>query len=86
MIKNSLPNKSGNPESLKKLSQQFKRFSTNVPIVMRICWGHSTGCFIYSFAIQVINEKTLRSKDLTSNLREIFLHENNRNYNSYRFD
>ena len=33
MIKNSLPDKLGNPESLKKLSQQFKSFSTNVPIV-----------------------------------------------------
>ena len=34
MIKNTLPDKSGNPESLKKQSQQFKTFSTNnVPIV-----------------------------------------------------
>ena len=29
MIKNTLPDKSGNPESLKKYSQQFESFSTN---------------------------------------------------------
>ena len=34
--------------------------------------------------IQVISEKTLCSKGFTSNLRDI-LHQNNRNYNSYRF-
>ena len=33
MIKNALPDKLGNPESLKKYSQQFESFSTNVPIV-----------------------------------------------------
>ena len=33
MIKNTLPDKSGNPESLEKESQQFESFSTNVFIV-----------------------------------------------------
>ena len=33
MIKNTLPDKSGNPETLEKESQQFESFSTNVPIV-----------------------------------------------------
>ena len=33
MIKNALPDKSGNPGSLKNLMQQFESFSTNVPIV-----------------------------------------------------
>ena len=33
MIKNTLPDKSGNPESLEKESQQFENFSTNVSIV-----------------------------------------------------
>ena len=32
MIKIFLPDQSGNPESLKKLLQQFENFSTNVPI------------------------------------------------------
>ena len=32
MIQNTLPDKSGNPESLEKESQQFGSFSTNVPI------------------------------------------------------
>ena len=33
MIKNTLSDKSGNPESLKKQSQQFESFSTNVSVV-----------------------------------------------------
>ena len=33
MIKNTLSDKSGNPETLEKESQQFESFSTNVPIV-----------------------------------------------------
>ena len=33
MIKNTFSDKSGNPENLKKSSQQFKSFSTNVLIV-----------------------------------------------------
>ena len=33
MTKNTLPDKSGNPESIKKSSQQFESFSTTVPIV-----------------------------------------------------
>ena len=33
MIKNTLPDKSGNSESLKKLSQHFGNLSTNVAIV-----------------------------------------------------
>ena len=45
---------------------------------------HSTGCFIYSYVIQVISAKTLCSKVVLA-ICEIFLHESNRNYNSYRF-
>ena len=33
MIKNTLPDKLGNPESLEKESKEFKNFSTNVSIV-----------------------------------------------------
>ena len=33
MIKNTLPDKSGNPESLKKQLQQFESFSANLPKV-----------------------------------------------------
>ena len=33
MIKNTLPDKLGNPESLENQSQQFESFSTNVSIV-----------------------------------------------------
>ena len=62
MIKNTLPDKSGNPESLKTQSQQFESFSTNVPLVCEICRGRSTGCFIYSFAIQMISEKYCAAK------------------------
>ena len=73
MIKNTSPDKSGNPESLKKLSQQFESFSNNLLIVgehlLRVC---STDCFIYSFVIQTISEKTECSKGFTTNLRSIF--------------
>ena len=72
MIKNTLPDKSGTPESLKKLSQQFESFSTNVPIVCEDLLRAFYNFFIYSFVVQVISEKTLRSKDFTSNLRDIF--------------
>ena len=50
---------------------------------MRIFWVRSAGCFIYSFVVQVIIEKTLCNKGFTCSLRDI-LHENIRNYNSYR--
>ena len=50
----------------------------------RIYWGRSTGCFFYSFAIQVISEKTL-AKVLQA-IWEIFLPKNNRYYNSYRLN
>ena len=53
MIKSTLPDKSGNPDSLKRPSQQFETFSTNVATVG--CLGRSTVCFIYSVVIQVIN-------------------------------
>ena len=49
-----------------------------------ICWARSTGCFIYNFVIQVISEKQCLAKILLA-IWDIFLNENNRNYNSYRF-
>ena len=52
--------------------------------MVRICWGRSAGCFIYNFVIKWSVKKTLCSKAFTSSLRDIF-HENNRNYNWYRF-
>ena len=51
--------------------------------LLRICWGRSTG-FIYNSVIQVIDEKSCVAKVLVA-VWEIFLHENNRNYNSDRF-
>ena len=50
----------------------------------RICWWRSTGCFIYSVVIQVTSKKKSIAKVLLANW-DIFLHENNRNYNSYSF-
>ena len=49
----------------------------------RVFWGCSTSCFTYSFLIQVIREKTLGNVLLA--IWELFLHENNQIYNSYRF-
>ena len=34
---------------------------------------HSENCFIHDFVFQVISEKALRSKDLTSYLTGIFI-------------
>ena len=51
---------------------------------MRICWGHSTVCFIYSFMIQVISQKAIVAKVFLA-IWEILLHGNNHNYSSYRF-
>ena len=72
LIKNSLPNKSRIPESLKNNRSSSKAFQLMYPYLTRICWGRSTGCFIYNFVIQVISEKTLCSKGFTSNLWDIF--------------
>ena len=58
MIKNTLPDKSENPESLRKDDRySSKAFQLMWPWLARIYWGRSTGCFIYSFVIQVISEK-----------------------------
>ena len=55
-----------------------------VSIVGEDLLKHSAGCFIYSYVIQVISAKALCSKVVLA-IWEMFLHENNRNYNSYRF-
>ena len=73
MINNTLPNKSGNPESLNKWSQQLEISSTNAHIVFEdLPIMRSTSCFICGFVIQVISEKALCSKGFTSNLTYIF--------------
>ena len=74
MIKNTLPDKSGNLESLKKKkkSQQFESFSANVSMVGKDFLRAFTGCFVYNFVIQMISEKTLSRTGFTSNLRDIF--------------
>ena len=51
--------------------------------MVRLCWRSSAGCFIYSFNSSDQCKKTLCTKGFSSNLR--FLHQNNHNYNSYRF-
>ena len=52
--------------------------------MVRICWGRSRVCFIYSFMIQVISQKAMCSKGFLA-IWEILLHGNNHNYSSYRF-
>ena len=49
-----------------------KAFELICPYLATIYWRRSTGCFIYSFVIQVISEKTLCSKDFTSTFTDIF--------------
>ena len=48
----------------------------------RIGLGRSTSCFIFGFVILVISEKTVAKISLA--ISEIFLHENNCNYNSFK--
>ena len=61
------------------------------PQLARICWGSSTGCFIYKFVIQVMwsVKKHYVAKILLA-IWEMFLHENNRHYSScifsYKFE
>ena len=53
-------------------------------VCVRICWGRSTGCFIYSFVIKWSVKKHCVVKVLLA-FWETFLNENNSTYDSYRF-
>ena len=55
-----------------------------VCVCVRICWGRSTGCFIYSFVIKWSVKKHCVVKVLLA-FWETFLNENNSTYDSYRF-
>ena len=70
MIKNTLPDKSGNPESLKKQLQQFESFSANLPKVGEDLLRAFYRLFYLRFVIQGISEKILCLKGFTSNLRD----------------
>ena len=72
-----MPNKSGNLESLKKQLQEFKSFSTIVLIV-----GEDLLRAFYRLFYSL--KKHCVAKVLLA-IWEIFLYENNRNYNSYIF-
>ena len=50
--------------------------------LLRAC----TGCFVYSFVISVISEKRNSVAKVLLAILEIFLRENNRNYDPYRFN
>ena len=85
MTEDTLPSKSGNPQSLKKQSEQLESSLTNVHIVAEdLLRAFEKLFFFYGFVFQVISKKTLCSKDFTRNSRDI-LYENIRNYNSYKF-
>ena len=68
----------------KKNRNSSNAFQLMCSELARICWGHSTGCFIYCFVIQVISEKHCVAKVLLA-IWEIVLQENNPNYNYYWF-
>ena len=70
MIKNTLPDKLGNPKSLEKEPQQSESFSTNVG--GDLLREFHRLYFIYKFVVQMISEKPLCSKGISSNLRDIF--------------
>ena len=82
VIKNTLPNKSGNPESLKKLSQQLESSSTNVHIVgedlPRVFYK------LFSFRFCVSSDHLTKMQERFYKKSESILHKKDRNYNSYQ--
>ena len=86
MIKNTLPDKSGNPESLEKESKKFKNFSTNVSIVVE----NLLRAFYRLFYLQYFDSGDQWKKQCVAKLLlaiwEIFLYEDNRNYISFIFN
>ena len=80
-----MPDISGILERLKNWSQQFKSFSTNVFIVGEDLLRACTGCFVDTFVIPVISEKRNSVAKVLLAILEIFLLENNRNYDPYGF-
>ena len=74
VIENRLLDKLGNYESQKKIIATFRNlFNERAGSWLRFAEVCSTGFFIHSFVIQVINEKTLCSKRFTSSLGDIFI-------------
>ena len=76
MIKNTLPDKSGNSESLKKWSQQFESFSTNVPIVGKDFLRAFYRLFYLQFCDSNDQWKNTVAKVLLA-IGKIFLNKNN---------
>ena len=85
MIKNTLPDKSGNPERFKQYSQQLESFSTNVPIMGEDLLRAFCRFFYLRFCDSKDQGKKCVAKILVE-IWEVFLHENNCNYNSHRFN
>ena len=83
MIKNTLPEKSGNPESHKKKSRQFESSLTNMPMVGKDLLRAFYRLYYLQFSDSNDQKKHYIAKVLLA-IREIFLYENNRNYISYR--
>ena len=70
MIKNTLPDKSGNLESLKILSKQLETSSNNVHIVGKNMLRAFYKLFCLCFVYRQICERKMCSKEVTCNLRE----------------
>ena len=85
MIKSTLSNKSENPESLKKYSQQFESSSTNVHKLGENLprWFYKL-LYLRFFLFKWSMKKHYAAKVLFA-IWQIFLHGNNRNCNSYQF-
>ena len=76
MIKSTLPNKSGNPESLEKLLEQLESSSTNAHTV-----GEDLLRAFYNFCVSSDQWK-ISVANILQGIWERFLYENNRNYSS----
>ena len=85
MIKNTLPDKSRNSQSLKKYLQQFESFLTNVPLAGEDLLRCVVQVVLFTVLWFKWSVKKLCVTKVLLEVWEIFLRENNRNYNSYRF-
>ena len=65
----TLPKKLGNLKVLKDNRNRYRALQLMCTWLASNCWGHSTSCFINSFALRLIEKKTLCSSDFASNLR-----------------
>ena len=85
MIKNTFPNKSGNPEHLKKYSEQLESSTTNIHKIIKDLLRAFYKLFSLQFCVSNDQWKKYCVVKILQGICKTFLCENNRNYNSCKF-